>query len=177
MHHEQIQNGDKKHIIHSFLIKKNPISHLSIPGGSSSPKELSLLPAVTRITYHQVGEAVSVYVIHSFMTLNINGKLQQNIHPYLMTGRWTRTCCGDQSWWDSETLRSCRPADVVLSRWERWRSCSPTCHTDTSCCEHGSTIEQHLEKYFISELMFFNFSVTKVWFQCRNNKGSLNTNY
>lgn len=65
------------------------------------------------------------------------------VHTYLMTGHWTLTYCVDHFWLDSVTLRSCHPADVVLSLWGRWRSCSLTYHTDTSYCgQRGAIIQQ-----------------------------------
>ena len=64
------------------------------------------------------------------------------VYTYLMKGHWTLTYCVDQFWLDSEILRSCHPADVVLSLWETWRSCSLTCHTDTSYCGQRGTVTE-----------------------------------
>lgn len=62
------------------------------------------------------------------------------LETYQMTGHWTQMCCVDHFWLDSETLRSCHPAGVVLSLWEMWHSYSLTCHTDTSYCKQKSTL-------------------------------------
>lgn len=94
-------------------------SHLSIPGDSSSPKELSLLP---------IEQKRQIYM-KAQLHISTNGEF-----THLVTGRWTRTWFVGHSSQGSGTPRNCHPAGVALSLWERWRSCSLTCHTDTSCC-------------------------------------------